>query len=43
MHNVISLNIELLSVAIVIAAASIATMAMVSNPAFAGTDFKNKA
>jgi hypothetical protein len=43
MHNVMSLNIELLSVAIVLAAASIATMAMVSNPAFAGTGFKNKA
>ena len=42
-QTVMSLNIELLSVAIVLAAASIATMAMVSNPAFAGTGFKNKA
>jgi ABC-type cobalt transport system substrate-binding protein len=37
-----SLNTRLLLVAIVLAA-SLATMAMVSNPAFAGTGFKNKA
>jgi hypothetical protein len=43
MQNVMSLNIGLLSVAIVLAAASLAIMAMVSNPAFAGTGFKNKA
>jgi hypothetical protein len=40
---VTSLNTRLLLVAIVLAAASLATMAMVSNLAFAGTGFKNKA
>jgi hypothetical protein len=43
MQNAMSLNVGLLLVAIVITAASIATMAMVSNPAFAGAGFKNKA
>jgi hypothetical protein len=42
MQSVMSLNIRLLLVAIVLAA-SLATTAMVSNPAFAGTGFKNKA
>jgi hypothetical protein len=37
-----SIKIELLLVAIVLAA-SVATMAMVSNPSFAGTSFKNRA
>ena len=40
MQNVMSLNEELLLVAIVLAA-SLATIVMVSNPAFAGTGFKN--
>ncbi|MFL6319406.1 MAG: hypothetical protein ACJ71K_18735 [Nitrososphaeraceae archaeon] len=38
---IILLNEELLLVAIVLAA-SLATIVMVSNPAFAGTGFKNK-
>jgi hypothetical protein len=37
-----SIKIGLLLVAIVLAA-SVATLAMVSNPAFAGTGFKNRA
>ena len=41
MQNVMSLKTGLLLVAIVLAA-SLATMAMVSNPALAGTGFKNK-
>ena len=41
MQNVMSIKIGLLLVAIVLAA-SIATMTMVSNSAFAGTGFKNK-
>jgi hypothetical protein len=42
MQNVVSLKTGLLLVAIV-PASSLATMAVVSNPALAGTGFKNKA
>jgi hypothetical protein len=42
MHSVMSLHIGLLLVAVVIEALSV-TVAMVSNPVFAGTGFRNKA